>query len=299
MENKFDGLLSQMLTSSKGYEGFFDEVFGFLRRKTDFYQNAKEAEKICFLAADKNLKLFAKEKESQQQKQKEEEERKKQRAQTSVKKDPVPEQPQKKEPLEEKPIPVENLENSSKDENKVEEGKTMPNKGNGSSTATYIWTQTLEEIMINIPLPSDTKSKDLVVKINASNILVASKDMKTIYIKGDLFDKIHTDETDWTLTNVNNNRMMEISLTKWKNSMKWWEFLVKGETPIDTQKINPEPSKLSDLDGEMRGTVEKMMFDMRQKEQGLPSSDELEKQEKLKEFMKAHPEFDFSKAKFS
>ena len=42
-DNRFDGVFMSVIQQKGNIDGFFDTVFGFLRRQTDFFANQKKA----------------------------------------------------------------------------------------------------------------------------------------------------------------------------------------------------------------------------------------------------------------
>eukprot|EP00904_Undaria_pinnatifida_P000969 jgi/Undpi1/10873/HiC_scaffold_3.g01399.m1 len=169
-----------------------------------------------------------------------------------------------------------------------------PPIGNGGKTEKYEWTQTLQELSVVVPITEGLKSRDVVCDITKSRLRVGVRG-QPLLVDGEMYNRVKVDDSFWTLED---GKEINIALQK-ENQMEWWKCVVKGDPEINTSKVQPENSKLSELDGETRKTVEKMMFDQRQKAQGLPTSDEMSKQEMLGKFMAQHPEMDFSRAKIS
>ena len=337
-ETRFDGLYLNVAQTTRGIEPLLDSVFSFLRRKTDFFSGppgGDDSTNGTDIAIAKVMEVVQKhaniykneelKKSANQSKKPKQVVSKPSPSVKNVVEDDVIElgSDGKFDASTASAKPIVASSNSSADTNasqitdpdtsdmktttsdelrsdkdtEEKESRPPPPVGNGGTVdGKYTWTQILSEVVITVPVPSNTRGKDLIVVISKQHLKVALRSEPNAPIVDDPLTKpIICDDSFWT---VEDNCRLVLNLQK-LNQMEWWESVCTNDPKIDVRAIQPENSSLSDLDGDTRQTVEKMMFDQRQKAMGLPTIDEQQKFDVLEKFKKQHPELDFSNAKIS
>jgi len=313
--DRFDGLLLNVAQQAGSIDAILDCFFGFLQRKTDFFtgsQDEEAAEQLVMKYYKKHWKAGLKRRKELEEKNRSADEERKQRVEEQKRKDELEynaqqaeiakkrkaeaeAQPKIEEVTEEEAAKIKGAKKDGDgDAEEEEDNKEPPPLGNGGKTDKYTWTQTLGTLEIFIPVPPGVKAKQIICDIGAETFKLGIKGSPLI-MEGKLHSKVKSDDCMWTLID---NKVVQVTLEKFDN-MKWWTTVMEGDVEIDTKKIVPENSKLSDLDGETRMTVEKMMYDQRQKALGKPTSDQEKQHDLLEKFKQAHPEMDFSKAKIN
>jgi hypothetical protein len=336
-DERFDGLYLNVANTTRGIEPLLDTVFSFLRRKTDFLagpngQGSEVAIAKVNEVLQKHVDIYEATRNVKSSPKKNKPSKKEVKTQTKKQPKPVAAPKQEEEDVielgddgfdisnspdsvdspkpaapvvsspppakmeEVKPPPVESSTAVAPTIEKTEDGKLVPSIGNGSSVeGKYFWTQTLPEVTVTVPLPENTRARDLTVVIAKKKLKVGLKSQKDAIVDGPLTKFIICDDSFWTIEDGNH---LVINLQK-SNQMEWWDAICEGDPIIDVTKVEPENSQLGDLEGETRQTVEKMMFDQRQKALGLPTSEEQKKWDIIEKFKKQHPDMDFSNAKIT
>ena len=286
-EGKYDDLFGAILQQEGKMEPFFDHIFNFLFRRTDFYITMKTpTDKMGFSPgraemivrdAFKKYETVAKARELRAQQSAEQD------TDTTISEKNYVQNTERDGtvPVEKTIVPPANVspDTASSEYNQgrsvVSEERPGLDTGdtyNGGVTDSYRWSQTLNELDVQVDLPVNIKPKDVIVNITNTHLRVSvnTADLQTLILtEGDLPYKVLTDSSIWMVA----SGVIHVSLEKAKERM--WGCVFEGEKEIDLTKVDAAKD-ICDLDPDSQAAVNRVIFDQHQKNQGKPQSSEIE-----------------------
>ena len=293
-EGKYDDLFGAILQEEGKMEPFFDHLFNFLFRRTDFYITMNNpTDKMGFVPgraemivreAFKKYETLTKARELRAQQPPKQSTRS---HKNSSKQPPTQQQDVDKVKVEKEVVaplcesavtPTHDSHPITPSDDSGVKGsspETLPRDAedtyNGGVTDKYRWSQTLTELDVLVDLPAGSKAKDVTVVIKNTHlkVFVTKLQEEIVLIEGELPYKVLTDSSIWMVE----NGVIHISLEKAKERM--WGHVFVGEEEIDLTKVEAI-KEMEDLDPESHAAVNRVMFDQHQKLQGKPQSHELE-----------------------
>ena len=98
----------------------------------------------------------------------------------------------------------------------------------GGTERDFTWSQTDNEIVVCVPMPAGARGHDCVVKVLEDKLTITIK--STVVVQGKLFRRVKTDDTDWSIEDVNGERVLKLTLEKLtptKGSLHWKALLLQ------------------------------------------------------------------------
>ncbi|XP_035209560.1 nudC domain-containing protein 3-like [Stegodyphus dumicola] len=291
-EKNYDDLLYPILSSEGNIVGFFDRVFDFLYRRTDFFR-LKSSESSDLGLPDGEAEqivrcVFCKYMEQAVLQQKSES----QYMDNPVPLDYVAEETvvTTSENEKQNSAAIESISSNMKEEKN--ENKRLddqsdpkiplmdPDCYNGAHYEGYSWAQTLRDIDVRVKVPANvTSAKQVHVNIRQTSLSTeALSNNEWNQLKGgDLTWKVNVEESTWTLV-----PREHIHICLQKIQERWWDSLFVGEPKIDLKTIDPSIA-YEDLDQDSQTKIEQLMYNEHLKRLGKPTIQQNKFQTILKE----------------
>ena len=222
-DEKYDGIFMNVVQQSKGIHNFYDALFGFMRRRTDFFSDEDQGKTKVIEYFDKHAALFkedqerkrlidAKKKEEKARKAQEEADKKRAQEEGEDKCEEVTEEEAAKFEKKEKsePVDAEMKEDSGTSEVKEvneDEGTGIVPINNGANMGKYIWSQSLGDCTLSIFIPEGVKAKHLDIVITPSKMKIQIKGSDPI-LEGEWPEKVKPDDTLWTIEDLDGKRII-------------------------------------------------------------------------------------------
>jgi len=147
---------------------------------------------------------------------------------------------------------------------------------NGDVTDKYSWSQDLHNVVVQIPLPQGTTSRQLTVRIKAKHVFVSWKGKESEpIIEGELCEKVKVDDSLWS---IEDGRYLNINFEKAYEAI--WNCMIKGDKEIDPKTVD-NSKRVEDFDLETQGHLQKVLYEQERKKMGLPTTEEEEQQKMM------------------
>jgi hypothetical protein len=316
MDSRFDDLLHTVIVEKgQGIYGFFDVVFGFMYRRTDFFYEMApgenmgffpgQAEAIVYNYMKKYQNIHYKEKVPKRNiDPKEVEEFIKNQREKSQAKDPkkVIENAISNDEKTDEKIKV-NITNTPKEiistetknnttttnisstqplnvdsNSNVKQIKPIPiSTYNGDQCDNYGWSQGVMDVTIQVKLPEAVPKKQLSVKLTTSHLSISRINKSEPYFEAEFCEKIKPDDSNWT---IEEGTHIVFFLEKAQEVI--WKSAFKGHKEIDTKKVD-NSKKIDEFDTETQAALNKIVYEQSRKRNGLPTTEEEKKLNSMKE----------------